>query len=599
MSRWLAIFDQQGRIPAADCRRAFEVYPHFQSVQLTELPISPGSWMGIWGNGAGTHVSGISVLFDGAVYTHDEPGKEADWLAAQYHRQGRFDLSSLNGRWSFLLHDRSAQSLWLARDRVGVKPLYYWHEGHRWVFASEPKLILELPFVERAFDPEAVFDYFVLSKVDTQRETLFKGIRQLLPAHELTVDLRSGQWEEKRFYSLPFNPGVGRFKESEAISWQYEIREKLDSAVKLRLQYHDTPPATFLSGGLDSSVLACLLRSHSGEPLTALTASYREAEFAEQHWAKIVVDHLGAQWLQTFPTIEGLREDLADFIFSQDTPTFSAGTYSQYCLFRMARKNGVPFVFDGQGADALFAGHLPHLPPLWRDLFRSGQWRALAREWKAFGPLWKAWTYERTHWMKYDLLPSTPPFFQHLFKRWYFPELQYLHPDILALNRSRYETETDRGPKTLNDTLQNGYFNGPLSFLLKCVDRASAWAGVETCTPYSDDSDLMETVFSIPGIYKIRNGTRKWLLRESCRDILPPDTYHRQDKMGLVTPNNAWMAQLRPLMRAYLEEQDDGLFNKKKLLAEYEQFFDPKSPLENFRIYKYLSMVIWRSIYKV
>ena len=597
MSRWLAVFDRKRRLAAEEGRRAFEVYPHLLPAQFTESCTNPSCWMGIWGGAGVCDPSGPFVLFDGALYDINQAGEEAEWLATKYREKGNLDLSRWNGRWSFLLYDQAAQKLWLARDRVGVKPLYYWSDGDRWAFASEPKLLLQLPFIERAFDPEAVFDYFVGSKVDAQRETLFKGIRQLLPAHEMKIDLHTGQARENRYYSLPYNPEAGRFDPDEADKWQQSVREKLTGAIQRRLRYHGSAPATLLSGGLDSSVLACLLHANDKQPLTALTAAYREAEFAEQPWAEIVVRHTGAHWLQTFPTIDGLRADLEDFIFSQDTPTFSAGTYSQYCLFRLARERQVPVVFDGQGADALFGGHLPHLPPLWSDLFRSGQWGQLAAEWKAYGPLPKALGYWGVHWLKYHLIPGSPPGFQQRFKRWYFPELQYLNPDLLEANRHRYEALS--GPKGLNATLREGYFNGPLSFLLKCVDRAAAWNGVETCTPYSDDSDLMDWVFSIPGAFKIRNGVRKYLLRESCRDLLPPETYHRQDKMGLVTPNNTWMAQLRPLVRTYLEEQDEALFNKKKLLAEYDLFFNPKSTLENFRVYKYLSMAIWRSIFKL
>ena len=598
MSRWLAIFDREGRVNAGEGSDAFRCYPHFRESGLVEVHRSPDAWLGIWGPSSFSVQPSISVLFDGALYAQSQPGFEAMWLAER-HRKATLDLSGLNGRWSFLIYDQAAQQLLLARDRVGVKPLYYWKDEHRSVFASEPKLILGLPFVENNFDPEAVFDYFVLSRVDSQRETLFKGIRQILPAHELRVDLQEGTWEEQPYYEPSFNPGVGRFDPAEADRWQEKVREKLNQAVSRRLQYHASPPATFLSGGLDSSALAGLIRSATDDPLTALTASYREEEFAEQQWAKVVVEEVNALWLQTFPNIGGLKADLEDFIYNQDTPTFSAGTYSQYCLFRMARENGVQYIFDGQGADALFGGHQPHLPPLWSDLLRSGQWSAFARERKTFGSWRKTLAYGGTHWLKYKFIPAMPVLLQDKFKRWYFPELEYLNPDILAHNLKRYEVSGKSTPTGLNATLHDGYFKGPLSFLLKCVDRASAWTGVDTCTPYSDDAELMDLVFSIPGTFKIHKGVHKRLLRESCRDVLPRAIYDRRDKMGLVTPNNAWMAQLRPLLRMYLEEQDDALFDKKKMLRDCDQFFAPESGLENFRVYKYLSMAIWRSIFKL
>lgn len=599
MSRWLAIFDPRGRIVPEEARKAFSVYPHFRPEELTQLRSDPTCWMGILGPGGHSgSLSGVKVLWDGAVYNWPSPGEEASLLEKAWLAGDRNILASMNGRWSFLLHDPRSHTIWMARDRTGVKPLYYWKAGEYLVFASEPKLILALPFVGRGIDPEAVFDYFVLNKVDVQRETLFKGIRQVLPAHELLAGPDRGIWEERRYYDLSFNPEPDRFDPPTAAKHMREIRRLLNNAVLCRLRRHPGPPATLLSGGLDSSAVACLLRENSTKTLTAITASYQEAGFAEQQWAEIVADHLDARWLQTFPTVEGLEDDLSEFIFSQDTPTFSSGTYAQFCLFRLARQEGAQVVFDGTGADALFAGHLPHLSQLWRDLFRSGQWGTLGREWKAFGSLWKAWVFGGTDWLKNGFFPALPGDMQHRLKRVYFPELQFLNPDLLESNRKRYQA-MGGGPHSLNQALQKGYFGGPLSFLLKCVDRASSWWGVDTCTPYSDDSDLMEYVFGVPGSYKIRHGTNKWLLRESCHDILPGAIYGRRDKMGLVTPNNAWMLQLKPIVRSCLEDQDDAVFNKKVFLREFDRFFSPESPLENYRVYKYLSMLLWRSVFKL
>lgn len=604
MSRWLALADPKGRLRPGEGEGAFCVYPWFKPALLKVLSSDSRLWMGIAGPDGPP--DGQNALWDGAIYNLPELGyrDEQACLEAASRSGGGSALCKWSGRWSFLHFDKIAGRLWMARDRTGVKPLYYWTDGKRAVFASEPKLILSLPFVERGFDPAALFDYFVLSQADVNCNTLFKGIRQVLPGHALYYDLHSGVFQEQPYFFPPVNPEGGAFDPATARGILPDVREKLEQAVKRRLVYHPGDPATLLSGGLDSSTMAALIRQGSTRQLTALTASYREEEFGEQEWAGQMAGHLGARWLQVFPTIEGLREDLEDFIFSQDTPTFSAGTYSQYCLFRMARTEGIPVLFDGQGADAMFAGHLPHLPPLWRDLLWSGQWRTLAAEWKSFGSVWKSWSYWAKFWLKYEGIPGLPGSFQHLFKRWYFPELRYLNPDMLESQQYRYvqgdwAPPFKASPRTLNNALGEGYFGGPLTFLLKCVDRASSWAGVETCTPYSDDAELMETVFQIPGAYKIRKGVQKWLLRESCAGLLPPAISERKGKMGLVTPNNAWMAQLRPLVREYLEEQDDAVFNKKLLLREFDQFFNPAGSLENFRVYKYLSLIVWRHVFRV
>ena len=587
MSRWLAIWDKDGKIDPARARNAFAIYPWYSPPLFSEHLHATGAlWMGaarfpMEKEAALQHFpDGKILLWDGTIYNDRVPA------------QG---LETLSGRWSFLQYDPARHELWMARDRVGLKPLYYWTDGTRSVFASEPKLILALPFVEKAVNTSVVFDYFVLNKTDSQRDTLFKGIRQILPSHELRVDMNKETWKERPYYELPINTEVPRFDDKKAQQYLREVRTNLEEAIRIRIP---EIPATLLSGGLDRSTLACIIAKKSAAPLTALTASYHEEAFGEQKWAKIVVDHLGAKWMQTFPTAPDLQADLEDFIFSQDTPTFSSGTYSQYCLFRMAAAEGIPAVFDGQGADSMFGGQSTHLPPLWTDLRRSGQYGALLSELRAYGPLHKAAAYWTTNWLKYNAIPSLPAFGQGAFKRAYFPELQLLNPDILEANRNRY-VENVPAPDTLNGVLGQSYLEGPLAFLLKCLDRASAWAGVNTITPFADDANLMELAFSIPGIYKIHNGARKYLLRESFKDMVPAANYKRRDKVGLATPNNAWMAHLRPVVRQYIEEQDEAIFQKKKLLAACDQFFNPPHSLENYRVYKYLSFIVWRSVYKL
>ena len=133
---------------------------------------------------------------------------------------------------------------------------------------------------------------------------------------------------------------------------------------------------------------------------------------------------------------------------------------------------------------------------------------------------------------------------------------------------------------------------------MKCVDRASNYFGIESAMPFAD-SNLYEYVHQVPGIYKIHAGHQKWLLKEAYRSQLPKEIYHRTNKMALLSPNNQWLRALRPQLMDYFESLDGQVFNKPKILAELNDFFNPRDDLENYRIYKFASFAIWRNVFGI
>ena len=181
----------------------------------------------------------------------------------------------------------------------------------------------------------------------------------------------------------------------------------------------------------------------------------------------------------------------------------------------------------------------------------------------------------------------------------HFNELSFINPDLLNEHKSRMKTLQSEPATNLNEMLHYEYMKGPLKQLLKCEDRCSMWFGIESRTPFADDLPLMEAVFQIPASYKIHQGTRKHLLRESMKNVLPIEIKNRKDKMGFVTPTNQWIRELKEELRPYFEEQDDSIFNKKALLKSYDNFFNPNTNIENYRIFKFISFAIWRKVFEV
>lgn len=519
--------------------------------------------------------SGRFLIFDG----------KADRAIELYQQWGMDFLRHLEGKFALALWDPDSGNWILARDRLGVCPLYYRKDFQGLRFASEPKALLP-----DQLNLAAVFDYFVRNRVDAGQETLFEGIHCLLPGTLGIWNPATGQWTTQKWYELPFTEETGRWQESQNLRYVSEIRERLIHAVQSRIK---EPAATLLSGGIDSSVLAGILRHCLPQArVTALTASFEDRRYGEQDWAALAVEQHQLDWRQVFPRADEFGQYLETLLYQQDTPTLSSGTYLQHRLYDMARQEGLTAVFDGQGADGLFAGHYFHQPLLWSDLLRKGRIGDLGQE----KPAYKLWL---STWLKYHILPNLPARVQWSVKRPYFPEWGFLQPDLIRQYRDRLDLDHSNSFDNLNRFLHHSFTGGSTHFLLKCADRAAAWHGVEAVIPYVEDHRLVEMVFAIPGIYKIHQGWKKHLLREAGKPFMTKALYQRKDKMGLVAPNNPWMAANKDRFRAVFEAQDERVFVKKRILAAYDAFFDPRTPVENYRIYKYLSFAVWRSVYRV
>jgi asparagine synthase (glutamine-hydrolysing) len=632
MSRWLAAIGRKegSEIAPATLLSSLQVYRHWMQTaevglgtqshqgqgfkvveQYTQIPVAAAfavAQPALIAKGPclqATESDDLCIVWDGQLLNAASlcrqfhlPADSADVeiILHGYRNLGPDLLQHLQGRWSFCLYDRGTNRYWLARDAIGVKPLYYYQGENHWYFGSEPKLLLALPGVTRAIHQPAVFDYFVGKGVDKGRSTLFSGIHQLLPGE--MAFLQGDQWKTKSWFVPPQPRSFQRFSVPKGEEAKQEIKRLLTEAVQANLdKWKGVSVATLLSGGLDSSVLTAILANSQSSALPTYTAAYPDAGIGEQSFAQKVVDRWSTKAHILEPQLAGLQDDLEDFIYSQDTPTFSSGTYSQYCLFRATARDGRSVVFDGQGADGMLGGHQFHYPAYWEDLLRAGSWRDLLRETAAFGGSAKALKYGLSTRLRHHTFLSLPQNLQLGIKRRYFPELGLLQPELVDGFSERLPTS--HSSFSLNPMMHQGFFGGGTAFLLKCVDRAAHWFGVETAFPFVDTSSLRNWAFDLSAAYKIHEGRRKWVMAEGFKEWLPSEVYNRTDKKGLLTPNNRWMAGLRDQVRPMLLAQDDQIFRKEKLLTVFDDFFAPPDSLENYRTYKYLSFIVWRQVFGV
>ena len=496
---------------------------------------------------------------------------DTEVLLAAYDEWGIECLDRFNGMWAFAIWDTGRRRLFIARDRFGVKPLYYACKANRFAFASEPKALLELDWVSHTPDERAVADYLVHSRVDCFSWTFFKDIRRLEPGSLFDIQLDADTLPEpKRWWNL-----ADAIEEPPRSDGECRDRfiELLTSSVRLRLR-SDVPVGTCLSGGLDSSAVVCIARPWLEKGNQKTYSAVYDPSFVEDETRYIdeITRFIDVESFRVNPTAETLLEDMDDFITSQDEPFGSTSQYAQYKVFQTARAHGTTVTLDGQGADEELAGYHYMFPVHFAGLARRGKplgaWRELSAYRKKTGAPFAS-----------TILSTLAGFFSHrsmirLANR-YDPgrSVNWVNRDITRLAGTIEAPEPTGIDDTLNRRLYELFTISSLPALLRYEDRNSmAWA-VEARLPFLDYR-LVSFLFSLPPEQKIRDGVTKYVMREALRGVVPESIRARTDKVGFSTPEASWYRKgMLGFMRSILNDavtRKRGLYNVERLSSLIE-----------------------------
>ncbi|MBI1893824.1 MAG: asparagine synthase (glutamine-hydrolyzing) [Candidatus Rokubacteria bacterium] len=492
----------------------------------------------------------VALVFNGEIYNFRELRRElevhghvfrttsdSEVILRAYEAYGVECLGRLRGMFAFAIWDGRRRRLFLARDRVGIKPLVYAWDGRRLLFASELKAILQDPSVPRDLDWEALRDYLTFSYIPSPR-TIFRGIRKLAPASYLVLDLDRGEPEVRRYWDLQFLPDETR---TEA-EWVEGLRWRLQDSVRSHL-VSDVPIGAFLSGGMDSSTVVALMSQEVGEPVRTFSIGFDEADFDELRYARAVARRYGTDHYEFVVKPDAL-EAMPRLMWQFDEPFADSSAVPTYYVSKITREH-VTVALSGDGGDENFAGYGRYLQALrWherldhplgaiaRPLFRLAA-SLLAPGARGRGYLellgsepteryFRMVTYQRTGTLRRLLTPDaqahvapivTPALFRQLVREGrasdYLATLQYL--DVRT-----YLPED----------------------ILTKIDRTSMLVSLETRVPLLDHL-LMEYVARMPSRLKLRNGAGKAVLKGVMAEDLPSEILGRR-KMGFGVPIGTW-----------------------------------------------------------
>ena len=490
------------------------------------------------------------ITYNGEVYNYRELRRELADLGTEFRTTSDTEvilaayqawdvecLNRLRGMFAFAIWDARRRRIFMARDRVGIKPLVYAWDGRGLRFASELKAILEDPSLPRELDREALRDYFTHLYIPGPR-SIFRAVRKLPPASYLLCSLDGGEPEIRRYWDLRMRPD---FTVSEA-----EWREQLDHLLHESVRQHmvsDVPVGAFLSGGLDSSsVAACMARSASG-PIKTFSIGFDEQDYDELRYARMVAARYGTEHVELIikPNVMAVLPRLS---WQFDEPFADASAVPTYCVSKITRDH-VTVALSGDGGDEGFAGYRRYAEAVrlheWMDRTPLAVLKPLAR---FAGDRREPGARGREFLQVHALAP-----FDRYARMVTYQTAETL-PELLT-EEAMAGVDADSPRRALRILADRAGTNDYLSTLqyvdvhhylpediLTKVDRTSMLTSLETRVPLLDHV-VMEHAARIPPSLKLRNGSGKFILKEAMRRHLPLEIVTRR-KMGFGVPLAQW-----------------------------------------------------------
>ena len=489
----------------------------------------------------------VCLVFNGEIYNHPElkmtleqlgyqfrTRSDTETLLAMYLRYGVDAFSKLNGMFACAFWDSRTRQLVLARDRFGKKPIFYYQDEHRFLFASELKALLAYGLAERRVNLSALHEYLTHSYI-VGDQTILEGIRRLPPAHALVV--QDGRTACHPYWAFDFRPTD---EPPDEVAIAEHLQDLLEQAVRRRLM-SDVPLGAFLSGGLDSSAVVALMARMSERPVQTFTIGFEESGYSELEDAKIVAKHLGTDHHELMVKPSAV-DVLPDLVWHLDEPFGDSSAVPTYYVCRAARQH-VTVALSGDGGDEVFAGYTRYQDlqryetmlrvPSW---FRRGIVKPLARALPFTLPGWN-YLHAMGNLGKGESIPQLGifPYVQEAlysadFKRQLGACNAFDVTDAL-LARAAHLDPVSRYQYL--DTLQ--YL--PADILTK-VDRMSMANSLEVRSPLLDYT-LVEYMATLPASFKLRGNVSKYIFRNVCGRILPPSILAKR-KQGFAIPKDRW-----------------------------------------------------------
>jgi len=521
----------------------------------------------------------FTITFNGEIYNYIElkillenhgysfhTKTDTEVLLAMYHFKGADCLQYLEGMFAFAIWDADKQELFCARDRFGEKPFYYSIFQQQLYFASEMKALFAAG-IPKVVNNKMVLNYVVHRIVENplnKSETFYENILKLEAGHFLMIS-KSGDITKRKYWDIDLSIKSSlSFTESEE-----EFTKLFNNAVKIMLR-SDVPIGSSLSGGLDSSSVVSAINGFlvSGQKQKTFSARFNNHKFDEGQYMQMVIDQYSVDGHFTYPNEATIIDEFDKIIYHQEEPFVTASILAQWEVYKLAKKNNVTVLLDGQGADEILGGYHKYFTTYLRELFLADK-TSFNRELSALN---KLHDFKLGNNFRFTVDAYLPKLVSSIGK--YKRKVRSAN-DTLNLDRDFYNAYKSDSPFTsfnsLNEFLKYDTTVYGLEKLLRFSDRNAMAHSREVRLPFLHHK-LVEFLFSLPSSYKIHNGWTKYILRKSIDKSLPKEITWRIDKMGYQAPQQDWEKDKRVKQRI---DDSRAYLLSKKIITE-------NSKIDNF-----------------
>lgn len=560
----------------------------------------------------------VWIVFNGEIYNHSSLRKQlitrghryqtrsdTETIVHLYEEYGKECVRHLRGMFAFAVWDARSETFFLARDRLGIKPLYYRLDAQRFIFGSEIKVLLEYPGVTPELNRSVLPEFLAFGYLSSS-ETFYNGIQKLMPGHTLEIK-QNGTTKCEPYWDLTIAP------EEESRDDHYYVdtyRGLLEEAVRSHLM-SDVPLGVFLSGGLDSSAVAALGTKIKGEPIETFSVGYADHSYSELPFARCVAEHLGTVHHEILVTDDDFFGALPKLIWHEDEPIVWPSSVALFFVAQLARKS-VKVVLTGEGSDETLGGYsryaftlknltFDHLYRNWiprrarrslRNFVGSCSWiNASARRKLSHTFL----TLDSNSWSSFYFDNFYSAFGQRSQNDLFTNSFRQQVEDASAYHNALRYWENSSG-----ELLQRLLYTDIKTYLVELLmkqDNISMAASIESRVPFLDHV-LVEWAVSTPSSAQIRGTSGKWILKKAMEDMLPHSIIYRK-KLGFPTPWSSWLKgpRLEETERKLLEHRtlERGFFKQasiETLFREHRARYRDHSD----RIWRLLNLELWHRV---
>ncbi len=497
-----------------------------------------------------------------------------------YKHWGKNCLKKFRGMFAFAIYDLRLKEIFLARDHIGIKPLYYYDSNHKFIFSSTINAIFEAG-IKKSYNKRAISDFLLYNITDHLNETFFNEIVIFPKGHCAVYDLTKKKLKLYKWWDNYFTGDFkGEYREAVSI-----LRALLSKSVKRHL-LSDVPLGITLSGGIDSSTISLLTDKHSQSKISTFSAVFPGYEKDESKYIDKVSEMGEFKSYKLRLEAEDMGNDFSEFLNKIEEPLPPPSPYTHYKVLELAKKEKTTVLLEGQGADELFAGYPYFYGFLIKGLILQGKYFTALREFLKL---------VKTDSLKLGLSSVLFLFMPLNLKNNYFVQRSFISD--LLLNDSSSKTSFFKEYYSCNSLHSSLLFhlNFKLEHLLKWGDRNSMAHSLESRVPFLDPT-IMKFIFKLPEKYIISLGKNKAILRDSVKNLLPDLIYNRSDKIGFFTPEADWLksSSVKPLLDNLLKSDPvcKDYINLDKFRKEIVNLFNGNK-VDTRQIWKILAFEQW------